>query len=208
MKRRALAIGCLLSAVACGENTPSIPKELLQGSGCDGSYPCGPYGGQEGSVVENFAFQGVRDPRAPGASADTLETIRVGDFYDPTGSKGIKLLLLNTAALWCQACKVEHGELPELYSDREARGLRLLSLVFQDNEYDPAEPQHLQAWLDAFTPSYPTALDPEYQMKAFGPPDQQPLNIVVDARTMKVLQKTVGDQREQVWSFIDAELAE
>src|SRR3954469_13624554 len=96
-------------ALGCGSNAPEVPKELLAaGSGCAApDYPTEGIGKETGDVVKNQCFVGYRAPdRVPPAEAHR-ETIAFSDYYDPAGSKGVSLLLLNTAAIWCSACVAE-----------------------------------------------------------------------------------------------------
>jgi hypothetical protein len=44
-------------------------------------------------------------------------------------------------------------------------------------------------------------------MGRFGSAESAPLNIVIDARSMKVIEKFIGDQAVVMWPFIESELA-
>jgi hypothetical protein len=43
-------------------------------------------------------------------------------------------------------------------------------------------------------------------MGTYGPADTPPLNLVVDARTMKIVGKFIGNQEAALWALIDSEL--
>ena len=49
-------------------------------------------------------------------------------------------------------------------------------------------------------------LDPDYQLGDFARANMAPLNLVVDARTMKIQKKVLGDQAIVIWQFIDDSL--
>lgn len=183
-------------SVACGSNAPEIPDELKGQSGA--------FGSEVGQNVENFCFQGWRDPVAANFDPQRFETICVYDYADST--KGFALLMLNTAALWCGACRLEHQALSGLIAPLEPRGFGFLSLLFQDNESNPATPQDLVTWTENFSSDYPMALDPDYLMGRYAPPTNQPLNMLLDARTMKILDKWTGDQRSVIWPTVESEL--
>jgi hypothetical protein len=160
-----------------------------------------------------FFAQGWLDPLAVNQDISQLAPIALADFYDPDGTKGNELLLLNTAAIWCSACKGEHGgtasepSLGERFTELSPRGLVVLSLLFEDNASNPATPQNLAAWAKGYDTNFPFALDPEYQMIVFGSPKANaPLNLVVDLRNMKLLAGWVGDQPALIWPFIESEL--
>lgn len=210
MKRpTALALTALLFP-ACGTNRPEIPPELLQTGGCDtGSYPSGPYGTEPGTVAQNFCFEGVRAPDADRAEqqVQSLEELSFGNFYDPSGSR-YELILVNSAAIWCSACQVEHQTLPEHASELGGEGLVILSALFQDAKRDPATTDDLLAWIETFEPNFPMVLDPDYQLGAYASAETAPLNLVIDARNMQILQKFIGDQASVLWPYLENELAE
>jgi hypothetical protein len=139
--------------LGCGTNRPEIPDELKHSSNA--------YGREEGDTVQNFCFRGFHDPQA---DRSQLETVCFYDYHDPNLTKGYALLLVNTAAVWCQACKVEHSTLPDRYRELSQRGLGLISALFEDNDSNPAQAEHLNVWIDAFDVNYAMVLDPEYQM--------------------------------------------
>jgi hypothetical protein len=198
-----------LTLSACGSNTPKIPPELLAGGGCNSpEYPNGPFGTEEGDTLANACFQGFRDPSTVSHSESSLQTIAFADYYDPTGSKGYRLILINTAAVWCSACRSEHDDLPEKVRQFAPRGLRILSTLFQDARREPASFRDLSTWVETFSSNYAMVLDPDYQLGGFASAETAPLNLVVDARTMKIEKKLLGDQAAVLWPFIDASLAQ
>jgi hypothetical protein len=200
----------VLLALGCGTNRPEIPPELLGQSGCDApGYPAEPYGSEPGDLVQNLCFRGFRSPNAGTASerADSLDAVAFGDFYDPTGDR-YEILLINSAAIWCSACQVEHQTLPQHQAELGARGLVILSALFQDADRDPAVADDLVVWVETFEPNFPMVLDPDYQLGAYASAETAPLNLVVDARTMRILEKFIGDQSTVIWPFIENELAQ
>jgi hypothetical protein len=208
MQLRSLGLGSLL-LVACGSNTPTIPPELLASGGCSApEYPDGPFGTEEGDTIANACFQGFRNPTQVSHVQSSLTTIAFSDYYDPTGSKGISLVLIDTSAVWCSACRTEHETLSAKNDQYSPRGLRILSTLFQDAQRDPATLSDLSTWVETFSSDYAMALDPDYQLGAYASADTAPLNLVVDARTMKIEKKFLGDQASVLWPFIDATLPE
>lgn len=203
----ALSLGLVL--LGCGSNTPKIPPELLASGGCASpDYPNGPFGHEEGDTLGNLCFKGFRNPSTVAHTEAALETIAFSDYYDPTGSKGFQLVLINTSAVWCAACRTEHEGLSQKNDEYSGRGLRILSTLFQDNKRDPATIRDLSTWVETFSSNYAMALDPDYQLGDFARAETAPLNLVVDARTMKIEKKLLGDQAAVLWPFIDASLAQ
>jgi hypothetical protein len=211
-RRGLFALAALLSG--CGTNRPEIPPELLQNPGYGGlapgcaaaGYPSGPYGTDPGSVVANMCFRGWATPDSSPHTEAALENLSLGAFYDPTG-KNYELLLINTAAIWCSACKNEHKTLGQHYAELAPRGLALVSALFQDDAGAPATVDDLKLWVETFHVEFPMVLDaPDFQLGIYGSADQSPLNLLVDARSMKILQKVVGDQSSVIWPLIEDEL--
>jgi len=198
-----------LTLFACGSNTPKIPPELLATGGCNSpEYPAGPFGTEEGDTLADSCFQGFENPAQSSRSESALETIAFADYYDPSGSKGHRLILINTAAVWCSACRSEHEGLSQKNREYGPRGLRILSTLFQDARRDPATFRDLSTWVETFSSNYAMVLDPDYQLGSFASAETAPLNLVVDARTMKIEKKLLGDQASVLWPFIDAALAQ
>jgi hypothetical protein len=201
----------LLAALAgCGTNKPEIPPELLESPGGDdcssADYPAGPYGKIAGTVAANACFQGWRDPTAATHDESTLEPLSLATFHDPTGETH-ELILVNTAAVWCAVCKNEHRSLPARYAELGPRGLVILSALFQNNTGDPAVFADLKLWVETFKVDFPMVLDPDYQLGNYATAETAPLNLLIDARTMRIIEKFVGDQGSVLWPLIEDELA-
>lgn len=196
-----------LGASACGSNKPELPPGASQPESCFAlSYPDAPYGTEPGSVLRNVCFQGWSAPDQVAHSADTLEPIALSDFYDPDGTRGVKVLLINTAAIWCSACRIEHETLPEHARELGPRGLVIFSALFQDQERNPASVEDLGLWTETFSSNFPMVLDPSYRFGLYASAETAPLNLVVDTRTMTLLAKFVGDQAAVIWPTIEAAL--
>lgn len=210
MTRAALVLATLALG-ACGTNRPEIPPELLENPGnatsCDRpDYPAGPYGDDQGSVAADRCFRGWLAPAKTAHTEAALQDISLGSFYDPKGEK-YEILLVNTAAVWCSVCKTEHQTLPDDYKELAPRGLAIVSALFQNSTGGPASLADLTTWVEAFDVPYPMVLDPDYQLGDYAAASTAPLNLVVDARTMRILDKFIGNQGEDLWRTIEAELA-
>lgn len=203
-KPRALHFALLLAPLlaVCGGNKPRIPPELLT---CDGTGAG--TGTEEGDVMADAAFQGWLDPRAALAATppQPTATIRFYDFGGPPAT-GTVLLLVNSTALWCSACREEHARLPGLYPTWRARGVEILSLLFQDAAGKPATLANLEAWARAYGTNFPIAVDPETVTGLYSPPEAAPLNMLVDAQTHRIIKKLVGNQEEAIATLIEREL--
>ena len=204
-----IALGLAILAVGCGTNAPEIPPELLTRSPvASDHYAAGPYGVEVSDTIEDLTFQGWLDPAAAGFDAAAFESISFSDFYDPDGDAGRELLLVNTTAVWCQSCRIEHASLPDRYRTFGPRGLVILALMYQNGNQQPAIAKDLEVWTRQFETNFPMALDPDFLMGRFIPADVAPLNLLVDARTMTVIARFVGDQDAVIWPTIETVLAD
>lgn len=229
MRRLALisAAICLVGGAACssqplgsegGEPGPGPGTPGAGGSGAASpvydfaDYPAGPYGTKKGSVIDNYEFLGWRAPKAVGYDIDSLETIRFSDFYNPGGSRSdVKLLVVNASAVWCTVCRAEYRHIRDdgIYASFRARGVEIVGTLFEDARSGPATPIDLKNWgeLEAHQVEFPLVLDPSNKLGVFFSSDATPLNMLIDARTMVILDVSMGYSTDYWSSKIDGVLA-
>jgi|SRR6478609_7878377 len=173
-------------------------------------YPAGPYGTGLHATLENLSFLGWHDPVAANYDQTKLEQVRLSEFYDPTGSKGIKLIWLNASAVWCSVCRSEMRDIKNnaVHAEFAAKGVQMVVTLFEDNKSGPAKPLDLHNWGAAPEHSidFPLLLDPGFKLGAFFTSDATPLNLLVDATTMRVVASTMGYSTDY-WQSVDKLLA-
>jgi hypothetical protein len=88
------------------------------------------------------------------------------------------------------------------------KGLQLIETLFEDNDSLPAKPLDLQKWGQVVDHSidFPLLLDPGFKLGAFFTSDATPLNMLVDARTMRILDATMGYSSDY-WLRVDEYLS-
>jgi hypothetical protein len=177
------------------------------------AYPPGPYGYKVGSVIENLEFLGWHDPVAAGYDAAEFEVVRLSDYYDPNG-QDLKLIVLNASAVWCSVCRSEYRHFRDMniHATYRARGVQLFGALFEDINAAPARPEDLSEWgaSPAFTVEFPLVLDPGFKLGKYFTSDSTPLNLIIDARTMRILDATMGydpSPTSSYWALVDALLA-
>jgi hypothetical protein len=151
-------------------------------------YPAGPYGAAVGQVLPpTLSWQGFPE------NASQQATVSITDYFDCDGSKGIHALLLITSATWCGVCQQEADVLEaETQGQLAALGARVVTLMIENASYQPATAATAQAWKDNFgLVSSAVVADPEISM-ATTPSFGTPLEVVVDPRTMKVVERQEG----------------
>lgn len=173
-------------------------------------YPAGPYGLGVGAILEDFAFLGWRDPVAAGYDPSKLETVRLSDFYNPDGRSTTKLLWINASAVWCSVCQFEMEDIKTngVRAEFEAKGVQLIGTLFEDIDAGPSKPADLVLWGRTAKHSidFPLLLDPGFKLGAFFVSDATPLNMLVDAATMRVIDTTMGYSVDY-WQAVDKLLA-
>jgi hypothetical protein len=84
------------------------------------------------------------------------------------------------------------------------KGVQLIVTLFEDNDSGPATPMDLKRWGEtpAHSIDFPLLLDPGFKLGAFFTSDATPLNLLVDATTMKVVDASMGYSADY-WQRVD-----
>jgi len=213
MKRLALVAAL---ALGCSSGEKAVPFDHGTTAGLPLGeerlpYPPPPYGAQAGATIENFTFLGWSSPKEAGYDPTHLETIRLADFYDPTGAKHAPLLVITSTALWCSACKQEYADMKTGAAPYEQKGVRFLGALFEDNDGNPAHPPDLTTWARTFDVRFPFVLDPELELGSFFDVNATPMEMIVDTRSMQIIKIDVGWVSQgdgSLWSELDQLLAQ
>ncbi len=178
------------------------------------AYPPGPYGRGLGATIENLSFLGWRDPVRSGYDPSALETVSLAEFYDPTGTR-TKLIVLNASAVWCSVCRAEMQDIRarDTYRLYRERGVELVGTLFEDLKGGPAQPSDLELWgsSTAHTIAFPLLLDPGFKSSVYFTSDATPLNMIIDATTMKIVFTMMGYDNSigsGLWALVDRALAQ
>jgi len=204
-------------ALACGSSDKTVPFDDGQGQVAAAelgpvrvAYPAAPYGSRAGATIENFEFLGWKAPQDSAYDTTKLEPVSLGQFYDPNGAQGVKLLVMTSTAVWCSACKQEYRDMTGSISTYEQKGVRFLGALFQDDMSNPAKPSDLVLWAKSFNVQFPFALDPDLKLGAFFDVEATPMEMIVDAKTMKIVKISEGWVTQgdgSLWSDLDTLLA-
>lgn len=227
MRARAWLFGAV---VTLGCSSESLNQEATPGDGAPApsetstptvegdfapvqAYPPGPYGYGVGAVIANMEFVGWHDPVAANYDVNLLERVSLGDFYDPTGTT-TELIVINAAAVWCSVCKAEMRDMLKsgTYEEFRARKTQVLGTLFEDSAGDPATPNDLYIWGSSSSRAiaFPLVLDPALKMGRYFTSDATPLNLVIDARTMTIIESMMGYDSTPgtgLWGRVNQELS-
>lgn len=168
------------------------------------AYPEAPYGTARGSVIANLEFLGWWSPAVANYDRAAAQTVRLAEFYDPTGEQGVELVMISAVAVWCGVCRVEYAELRDrkIYEQYRPRGLEMLGILFEDNEANPASYVDLENWTRAFQVEFPFVIDSGFKSGVYFDRSATPMNMLVDAKTMRILSVVTGYNPE-IYGVID-----
>ena len=153
----------------------------------DCEYPAGPTGIDVGDVVSgNLAWQGYAEGAAQSGS------VSIQDYLDCDGSKGIHALLIVNSATWCGVCQDEAAEMPSQAASFDSKGIRVITLMVQNQSGAPASLATATSWRDYFgLDAFATCADPNFTFGGSGSVGL-PLQILVNPRTMKIVDRIEG----------------
>jgi len=165
-------------------------------------YPADHHGGAErtrqrpGDRFPNFAFRGYVDGRRDAG----LQTISMADFYDPD-QKRHKVLHVQVAATWCTYCSAELEATVRAKEQLNAEGVVFLEVVVSGNavQIGPSLGE-VDGWVDRHASTISTAIDVRARrMSSLGIDGTvMPWDILVDTRTMEILESSGGSPADIV----------
>lgn len=168
------------------------------------AYPPGPYGVQEGDVLQNMTFAGYVNMSPQDGFVGDREYVDSFSLQDAR-QLGYRYLLFNVAAIWCVSCQVEAQELPTDFEEWAPQGGYVLSILKEDAYFEPATKAHLDQWISSYSPNYTMLHDPRGEIDFVLAPAALPTNIMVDLETMEILRLRQGDDPE-FFSFFETRL--
>ena len=191
-----------------GKNNDGSPGQTDGGSAdqqalCSADYPCGPFGTQKETIIQNHAFQGFADSddlckKSQDKALDTskLTDLSFGQWFKaPTKcpAQQKKLLWIMVSAGWCGPCKDEITSIQKQYA---VGGLdpqvEVLNVLFEDDRRKPATEAFGKTWASSLGMTFPLALDPKFTMGKYFDRNAVPINMLIDLRTMKIFYKQTG----------------
>jgi hypothetical protein len=200
---RRLALFLILAACSSSKDEepfadPDLPVVAQNPDG--EAYPTDHLGGNErrgptlpGDRIPNFTFKGYRNGRASG-----LTNISMSEFYDPQQKRN-KVLHLQLAATWCSICSSELEATVTVSDPLKERGVLFFEIVVSGAKAG-AGPSLLEVddWIDRHRTNFPTGIDVgARRLSAVGVSGTaMPHDILIDTRTMEILDSSVGAPRD------------
>lgn len=195
----------LLAFVACSSDDPKSnapPPATAQralcvdGKSVDGAYPKAEYEIRIRSTPPDLSFD------SPSGK------IAFHDYFEPCAAKS-RLLVVRVGAPWCGTCLWHLKHTNDVKNKPDVSGrLVLLDLLVSNRDNDPPTIDDLTSYRELIDAPEKLALDPSYQLGAVDPArGQLPLFVLIDTRTMKVMNFLHDPEPEKLDLRIRQELA-
>jgi len=161
------------------------------GAGCDRNtpiaYPPGPYGHDANVVIQDVCVRGFPSP-----GVTMLAPMALHDFYDPSGSRGMRLLFLSGTEMWCDPCNRQTAEYGETFQRLAGKPVAFFQIIFTGPKVGvgPTESE-LKAWEGLYELPFWLAMDDQRLTKEDFP-QPHPTALLIDTTTMKVVYRLVG----------------
>jgi hypothetical protein len=188
----------LVLAIALGmfgcDAAPKVDDTPNQASQA-GTYPAGPYGYVQGSVIENIKFLGKVDPTGSSAyDGLPMKDLSMADYH---GDSTVKYVVLSGVAGWCAPCNDEQKQVPAMQAMYEPKGFRFFEALIQGYNARtgaPATEADLNAWAKKHSLPVGLGLDPEDKIHQYADIGAFPLNMVVRTSDMQIVHMQVGEE--------------
>ena len=194
-----LAAGAVAACSASKETPPDFPDPDVSAHATnpDGlAYPTDHLGGTAhhakiaGDRIPNFTFQAYVD----GDRAAGLKTISLADYFDPRQLRN-KVLHIEVSAVWCTICSSVTSATVKIKDQLATEGVVYLEVMTAGNR-PGAGPSlgEVDDWVTRHQSNITTAIDVSARRTgSIGvDPGVRPWDIVVDTRTMEILESSGG----------------
>ena len=151
------------------------------------TYPPGPYGNTKDATFPPLEMDGYK-----GGEGGEWTKIRMIDYYDPDGSRGVYAIFYVVSAEWCGPCREEAAKLPGFFTNLyKPRGAAFINGIIENNSHKPADQPTIDRWIKAFHTNFDIALDLDGQ--SLPPSSGIPRNYVINPRDMKIYKVLEGE---------------
>ena len=195
----ALLGAAVASCSSSKEQEPDFPDPEVAGRDVnpDGiAYPTDNLGGRPrsgkraGDRIPNFTFQAYVD----GDRAAGLKTVSLADYFDPDQKRN-KTLHIEVSAVWCTICSSVTEETIKVKDSLGLEGVRYLEIMAAGKSVG-AGPSlaEVDSWVIRHSSNITTGIDVRSRRLAgIGvDPNLKPWDIVIDTRTMEILDSSGG----------------
>lgn len=155
--------------------------------------------GEVGAKMRDFAMVGYIDSNSDGSLVgEKLRVVKLSDY-----SATAKIILFNVSAGWCGPCQTETKTHAALLQTYESKGLAIFQTLFDsDKQGDRPTIALLDAWVKVLNAAGAVGIDPGRESVVYNTGGSTPLNMIIDAKTLEVLDKFNGYSQATVESKI------
>jgi len=191
--------GAMASCAASNDHPPDFPDPDVPGhdTNPDGlAYPTDHIGGTAhhskvaGDRIPNFTFAAYVD----GDRAAGLKTLSLADYFDPQQKRN-KVLHIEVSAVWCTICSSVTTETVKIKEQLGKEGVVYLEVMTAGNRAGAGPSlSEVDDWVARHSSNITTAIDvSSRRLGSIGvDPGVRPWDIVVDTRTMEILESSGG----------------
>ena len=156
-----------------------------------------------GDVMDDYTLVGYADSNNDGRlSGESLRLIRLSDY-----AKKHKIILLSVATGWCTSCKEEAKQFASLMQTYGSKGLVIVTTLTDGVKVNtPPTVGLLNNWISAYKPAGAAGIDPGNVAARYNGKGTVPLNMIIDAKTRRVLDKWNEGTIQQLKSRLAAQM--
>ncbi len=142
-----------------------------------------------GDIMDDFAMVGVVDSNKDGSLAkETRKEVKLSDF-----ATSHKIILFVISAGWCGPCKVETKSFVGWMKTYGPKGLMIYQTLSDGATTGKTpDPTFLTSWITGYNPMGACGIDPKKLSSQYNTKGTIPMNMILDAKTLKVLEKWNG----------------
>lgn len=173
-------------------------------------YVDGPFGNRKGDTMTDLGWDGFMDSDADEDDDPFNEPprkIQMQNFFQgPRGDMDAKVIMINLSAGWCGPCQQEAQVLSTMVPQYRDRGARFLTLMMEDAQGNPPPVDYAKQWGEQFSLVHATGVDPTSSTWVYRTDDAVPMNILVRASDMVILDVWHGFDQAHLTGLLDANL--
>ena len=155
-------------------------------------YPPGPYGFDVGDIIEDHVFTDWQGQPFSFADAHRRGNARV-------------VVIMNTVA-WCPSCAGNMIGVEELHQEFQDQGVEIIVSLYDDAQFSPANAQAAAQWRRGTGLTTTVVADGDEHMAPYFQPFARNTYLVIDAPTMRVLNRVQRFQTNEMRALIEAAL--
>ena len=156
-----------------------------------------------GDTMDDFVMSGYTDSNKDGSLAgEKLAEVRLSDF-----AKTHKIILFDISAGWCGPCKTETTWFAGWLKTYGSKGLMIFQTLSDGNtQGSTPTTTMLDSWISTYKAVGACGIDPYKQSSQYNSKGTVPLNLIIDAKTLKVLDKINGASKSALEAKIKTHL--